>query len=461
MSATVSGLAQEEPQHPPLFYLLDRAWAQRFGSSIADLRLPALLFGLAAMLAVSWFCFELTGSTVVAGSAAALMAVSPFFVNYSAQAREYTLWATGVSACSALLLQALRRPSALRWTAYAVAMALALYADVLMLAVLAGHVAFVFSTRYRDRRVLAGYASAAGIATALFLPWLIICIRARSAISADESWTYTTYPLQLFIEKWCFNIGSVLFDAEYGNMRLLAIAIAMMLLIVYAVVRMFRDEKPATAWFVAAPALTIALPALLIDVLVRAHASTEPRYLVPLWIALLVAVAVFFGRRITSDGVVRNVPWLAGFCVVLVLQAASSAGSSGASMWWDNQDHYPSTSIAERIDAAGPSPLVVSAGPAPEVLVMSHYVPIDSQFLLLPDHGHLPHHLKRDTFLLTPSVATLAELRAGSAYSITPIPVTELASAALTGFHRQLRSGAAASRPTPVPLFRIQERSHT
>ncbi len=253
MSATVIGLAREEPQHPPLFYLIDRAWTLWFGSSIADLRVPALLFGLIAMLAVSWLCFELTGSAIIAGVGAALMAVSPFFVNYSAQAREYTLWAGCICVCSALLLRALRRSSALRWAAYGAAMALALYADVLMLAVLAGHVAYVLAARYRDRRTLCGFGLAAGAATRLFLPWLLVCIRAHAAISGDESWTNGVYPLRLFVEKWCFNIGSVLFDAEYGNMRLLVIAVAMSLLVAYAVVRLFRDERPALSWFVAAP----------------------------------------------------------------------------------------------------------------------------------------------------------------------------------------------------------------
>jgi hypothetical protein len=197
---------------------------------------------------------------------------------------------------------------------------------------------------------------------------------------------------------------------------------------------------------------------LLLDLLARAHASTEPRYLVPLWVALLVAVAIFFGRRIATSGTALNAPWLAAFCAVLALGAASSGESSGAPMWWDNQDHYPSTSIANSINGAGSSPLVVSLGPAPEVLVLSHYLRADARFLLLPDRGRLPRGLARSTFLLTPSIETLAELRARAAYSITAVPVAELAGAALTGFRRQLRT-ASASRPTPAPLFLIRPRT--
>ncbi len=56
---TVRSLANEDAQHPPLFYVMTALWTRVAGMSIAQLRAPALLFGLLVPFAVAGLCWEL------------------------------------------------------------------------------------------------------------------------------------------------------------------------------------------------------------------------------------------------------------------------------------------------------------------------------------------------------------------------------------------------------------------
>lgn len=56
---TIVGLAQEEPQLPPLYFLLARFWAQLFGSLVAVVRSLSAVFGLLMLPAMYWLCWEL------------------------------------------------------------------------------------------------------------------------------------------------------------------------------------------------------------------------------------------------------------------------------------------------------------------------------------------------------------------------------------------------------------------
>jgi len=76
-SDTVRGLALEEAQHVPLYFVLARAWAQCFGDSVAVIRGLSALFSLLAFPCLYWLSRELFESSRVAWFAMILMAVSP------------------------------------------------------------------------------------------------------------------------------------------------------------------------------------------------------------------------------------------------------------------------------------------------------------------------------------------------------------------------------------------------
>ncbi|HEY9658326.1 MAG TPA: dolichyl-phosphate-mannose--protein mannosyltransferase, partial [Allocoleopsis sp.] len=80
---TIYGLATEEPQHPPLYYLTARYWAAWLGSSVATTRLLPALLSLLGFPAIYWLCLELFAIPAVSVMAMVLYAVSPIYIRYA------------------------------------------------------------------------------------------------------------------------------------------------------------------------------------------------------------------------------------------------------------------------------------------------------------------------------------------------------------------------------------------
>ncbi|NJN30294.1 MAG: hypothetical protein HC824_07550 [Synechococcales cyanobacterium RM1_1_8] len=136
------------PEHPPLFYLLERLWMGWFGSSIGATRGLSALFSIALFPLLAWLCHDLSqvvavdrnqrdrsnsdrsnsdrsnsdrsngsgGSSagpvsrtglprLAAATGIVLLAASPVQVLYAQEAREYSLWACEIALASALLLR--------------------------------------------------------------------------------------------------------------------------------------------------------------------------------------------------------------------------------------------------------------------------------------------------------------------------------------------------------------------
>jgi uncharacterized membrane protein len=450
---TVEGIATEEPQHTPIFYVLERAWANLFGSSIPSLRAVAMIFSLIAVLAFYWMARELTNDRFAAGAAAALLAVSPIFVDYGAQAREYSLYAAMTAVTSALLLRALRLRTGAAWTLYAVAAALSLYSDLLLVCVLVAHGIYVAVEYRKDVRTVRAFAIAFAVALITFVPWIVECIVHWRAIMAWQRPTLTPYPLSGFFVKWLFNVTATLFDGEYASLRFAPIAAAALAVLLYATVSLFRDQRRSVWLFVAALGVVITLQQVLPDAIVHGHESTTARYLMPLWLALLLAVALLFGKRrmVTPGGALRAAPF-AAFCAVVLIEIAGSAINSAHAAWWDNNGEYPATLVAAQIDNASASPLVVSEGHWAELYELSHYVKPQVMFLLF--NHQPPQRLPSApvTFLLDPSRQTLAFFTHDASYRIEPVPVGSLVNAQSVQIHESAR---AEKSPVAYLLYRL------
>jgi predicted membrane-bound mannosyltransferase len=112
-------LATTADVHPPLWYLIETLAARLLGTSEIALRLPAALFGAAAVVETYLLIRQITGDRE-AKWAAGLMAIMPAQIYYSQEARMYTLltW---------LVLLAARGILSGRWGRVWPALALILY----------------------------------------------------------------------------------------------------------------------------------------------------------------------------------------------------------------------------------------------------------------------------------------------------------------------------------------------
>ena len=77
--------------HPPLYNVINKAWSLFFGTSEISLRFMPLIFGIATIL-VAYKLAEKMGNKQTAAMAAFLVAINPFLVGYSIEARSYSLY---------------------------------------------------------------------------------------------------------------------------------------------------------------------------------------------------------------------------------------------------------------------------------------------------------------------------------------------------------------------------------
>ncbi|HEX3278324.1 MAG TPA: glycosyltransferase family 39 protein [Thermoleophilaceae bacterium] len=160
-------LSQGVENSPPLYFLF--AWAgAKLGSDPALLRLPSLVAGTASIPLVYLLGVRTVGrwpGVIAAG----FIALSPFAIHYSVEARPYALLLM-ISTLSALaLLSALEHGGTARWAAWGLSLAAILYTHYTGAAVVLVEAAWAFWANPRARRDV---ALACGVGAAVFLPWI-------------------------------------------------------------------------------------------------------------------------------------------------------------------------------------------------------------------------------------------------------------------------------------------------
>lgn len=159
------------------------------------LRLPSMLSGVAAVLGAWWIGRALRVGPGLAASMAIAMAILPAAVNAGSEARGYGLMIASSALSTGLLLMALRHGGSWRWIAYAIVLALGVWAHFLTAMVGVGHAAVALWTLRRagERRgaglVLRAVCCAGLLSLALWSPALPDLLRARAqfaAVRGDE-----------------------------------------------------------------------------------------------------------------------------------------------------------------------------------------------------------------------------------------------------------------------------------
>ena len=164
---TTLGHVPSSEATPPLYYVLAWAWTKLFGSGEVGIRSLSAVLGTAT-IPVAWWAGRALVTRAVALGAAALVAVSPYMVWYSQEARAYALLVLLCGVSLALFAQALRRPGA-RWLVWwAIASALALLAHYFAVFVVAPELAaLLWLVPERRRAVLGAGAAVAAVGIAL------------------------------------------------------------------------------------------------------------------------------------------------------------------------------------------------------------------------------------------------------------------------------------------------------
>lgn len=166
--------------HPPLYYLILKAWASIFGWSELALRSLSLIAFGGAVATGALLVRRMFGARI-ALVALGVMVVSPFLLRYGFEIRMYALASfIGVVATYVLVLAVEMKASAARWrlyALYALLVAAGMYTLYYMAMLWLAHVAWLVWREWRGRRSVKSllqtpWLIAYGAAAALFLPWL-------------------------------------------------------------------------------------------------------------------------------------------------------------------------------------------------------------------------------------------------------------------------------------------------
>lgn len=436
---SVRSLAQEENEHAPLYYALVSAWARVTGSSPGTLRTLSGIFSLLSLAALYALALELFRSRRAALLALAFGAVSPFFVIYAQEAREYSLISLVTLLSGLLLLRALRRDGVGDWAAYAGSVALCLNTSILSAPVLLAHGLFVLVSSFRSaRRSLVAYGAASAAGALAFLPWLLVI---RHYLDTFQSNTTLTqhHGLVTVAKTWLHSLVLFFFDVNLIEATPFVLRVAyfttgacVLGLLVHAALMLGRpgpDRRAATFL-----ALTLGVPLLLWFARdLAAHQASAPRYVIGSVGGLAIVVGRVVDRELDGPSPRRRAQ-LGILTWALVVLGLVSSSFAARSRFWRNKGQMDAQAAAADVINRAARPLVVFDGSAFDFFVYAHLLRPDVRLLAefdcdtcrLSDRPFLPRlrdfaSASDDVFLLKPSESLLRHVAATPGVKCRPL----------------------------------------
>lgn len=384
LADTLHSLIQEDPQHPPLYFVLLRGWMRTVGESVVAVRSLAVLFGILAIPAMYVLAREVCrwGAPLpgilwprfTAGVAALWVALSPVEVQFSRLNRQYSLLILLIITSSWLLLRALRRshspdPPSPRWRdwwAYGVVSALGLYTQLFFGLVIVAQVGFglcQWQRRSLDRAQIRGWLGAAAIALVLYAPWLVVLATRWNTAMNITSWTAGFRPLAI-LQQCALSFSALFLDLDVGGSMLAVLGwrLPVLGIMAIALIRVVRLAPPAVRDFLVWLAVGPFGVMLLVDGVSDRSYTSVARYLLignPGWELLMAFGLTWVPRRRWGDRP-RWAPWQVGAITLLMGGAIVSNGVSGRSLGWWSIDVSRTNALAIAAVNARSQPLVIS-----------------------------------------------------------------------------------------------------
>ena len=401
---TIKGLAAEEPQLTPLYFVLMKVWTGLFGDSITAIRTLSVAGSLLALPCMYWLCWELFESTSAGWIGMTILAVSPFQLLYSQEARPYSLWATTILLSSAALLSAMRLQTRASWLIYAVTSALNFYVYLFSGFVAIAQIVYVLAVeRFRPTRRLLAFAIAFGLSLLAFSPWIVVLLTATKQINHATRWTWTVDNNLSFSEiyrqsLYYLSTGFVdIFSYEPPKLIKYFFSFSYWLvrfLVIYGLYLLCRRTQPRTWIFLLSLLVVPALGLILPDLIFGGTRFLVPRYVVPLYLGCQITVTYVISRKLLMLGSQgeqaqarndrgRRMIWQGITAIVLFVGLFSSGLIVQSSSWWNKMINNNLPQIAQIINQAD-HPLVISDTGLGDLLSLSHYLDPKVHLLVRP-----------------------------------------------------------------------------
>ena len=178
-------IISQNDNNPPLYYILMHFWVSLFGHSEFSLRLPSAIVGTGSVLMI-YAVGKLVFNRTTALLASLILAVSVFHIEYSQEARSYSLMAFLTLCSFYFFLKTLGGPKALYIIGYVISSVLLMYSHFYGVFILVVQNIFCFTRYFTNRDVfrlsLGRWIGLEVITGVLFIPGLLIWYKNTVAI---------------------------------------------------------------------------------------------------------------------------------------------------------------------------------------------------------------------------------------------------------------------------------------
>ncbi len=413
---TIKSLEVEDPQHPPLYYIIARFWVGIFGNSVTAIRSLSALISLLIFPSIYWLCRELFRTQLwVSEMAIAIMAISPIHLVYAQEAREYILWVVTILLCNASLLRALRlesthqAPRILNWGIYAASLTISLYTFLLSGFVAIAHGIYVIITaKFRLTRTVRAYLLASIAGFLAFTHWILVVINNFWQFNSSTAWTKLQFPLETLIKSWLLQLSRIFLDLNFGFENPLSYLIIpfFVTLIAYSIYFLCRTTNHKVWFFIIILIFIPALPLMLPDLIFGGIRSLSERYLLPSYLGIELSVTYLLATQIKNQNFLHRRIWQIILGVVIICGLVSYGVNSQAQTWWSKVISYGNPQVVKIINQAN-RPLLISDALGinyGNVFSLSYLLQPKVQYQLV-NNQTIPNIPDRftDIFLLNPS----------------------------------------------------------
>jgi uncharacterized membrane protein len=318
------------------------------------------------------------------------------------------------------------------WLAYSASFAVGLYTYLFSALVAVGHGFYVFiEERFRLSKKLIYYLASSLLAVLMLLPWIIVIVSDYQTSLGKMSWQ-DEVGLATILTSFFHNVSHIFMDFWFvyayspdSNFPKFSwgkyIKPLLWILTLYSVYFLCRRTKRTVWLFVLTLICTTPLILISRDVIIGSGSSTQARYLIPCYLGIQISIAYLFANTLNDFSINswQRKLWRVIFILLISGGMLSCAISSQAETWSNKYGNtvYP---IARVINQAS-NPLVISDGSLHKIIILSHQLNPEVQFLLVrePQRLQIPTSFS-DIFLYQPSQKLRKSLEEEN-YQIVPV----------------------------------------
>ncbi len=459
----------KSPEHAPLYFLLIRVWMQLWGDSISIIRSFSACISLLVFPSLYWLCQELFNRRLISWLAVMLMSVSPFYVAYAQEARPYSLWTVAILLISASFLRAIKLNNKQSWILYSLSLIIGFYTSLFSLYVAFFQGIYLLILSKNHSKLSKNYVLFSIISLVTFIPWILVIINNINLLHKNTSWmrgnfnipdiiaVYIGTNLLIFgdlpisqdsnpihtavalitiiiftstaikvsstwkkksakFALWLTIIGSILLLSNYIYLDWITIigalvALCILSLSIYSIYYLIVNTKRDRWLFIITLMLSLPLPLLLTDIINQGQSSTAPRYLIPLQLGILIAVAYTLGSKITA--IQRQKFWQFVTVAFLTLGIFSCTRNLTLSPFYQKGRNINNPAIAQIINQNNSALLVAEYSNTMDAFSLAYSLSPQVKYKVINQGENLNKYIKsfKNIYVLKPSLQLKQKLK--------------------------------------------------